>query len=247
MPGRKSSFVLYTDALECIDPLEAAERGNVFTAILEYARTGNIAPLEKAEQIAFNFIKVQVDRTNSAYESVCERNRVNGAKGGRPRKQAAPEEEPKKPSGFSGNPEKPKKPDNDNDPDRDPDRDPDNEPNISPHGAIAPFPPEGGAASPPKRTPALRFVPPSVEDVAAYCQERRNQGKANNIDPERFCDYYTAQGWVLSNGQKMKDWQCTVRNWEKRDSERPAGTGGHQGAGEPAPAYDPTKPWGEYT
>jgi hypothetical protein len=225
MPGRKSSFVLYTDALECIDPLDAAERGNVFAAILEYVRSGSIAPLEKAEQIAFNFIKVQVDRTNSAYETVCERNRANGAKGGRPRKQAASEEEPKKPSGFSGNPEKPKKPDNDNDPDRDPDRDPDNEPDISPHDANASCPPEGSAASPPKRTPTPRFVPPTVEDVAAYCRER-----GNNIDPEHFVAYYGARGWMLGKG-KMKSWKQTVITWEKNDKQR-------QGGGTPAPDYN---------
>lgn len=98
--------------------------------------------------------------------------------------------------------------------------------------------------APTARTPASRFVPPSVEEVAAYCQERRNQGKANNVDPERFCDYYATQGWVLSNGQKMKDWQGAVRNWEKRDSERPTGTGGQH---RKALDFDPDNPWGEYT
>lgn len=55
------------------------------------------------------------------------------------------------------------------------------------------------------------FVPPTVEEVAAYCRERNNQ-----IDAEGFCDYYAARGWKLSKGTPMKDWKTTVRGWEKR-------------------------------
>lgn len=66
-----------------------------------------------------------------------------------------------------------------------------------------------------KREAPPRFVPPSVEEVRAYCTERKN-----HVDPEAFVDYYERQGWVLSNGQKMKDWKSGVRTWEKRDAER---------------------------
>ena len=66
-----------------------------------------------------------------------------------------------------------------------------------------------------KREALPRFVPPSVEEVRAYCTERKN-----HVDPEAFVDYYERQGWVLSNGQKMKDWKSGVRTWEKRDAER---------------------------
>lgn len=57
-----------------------------------------------------------------------------------------------------------------------------------------------------------RFTPPTQDEVKQYCEERNN-----NIDAEAFFDYYTSQGWVLSNGQKMKDWKSAVRNWERRD------------------------------
>ena len=63
-------------------------------------------------------------------------------------------------------------------------------------------PPDGGRAS--------RFTPPTVEDVETYCRER-----GNNIDPERFVDFYTSKGWRVGN-QKMKDWKAAVRNWERR-------------------------------
>ena len=64
---------------------------------------------------------------------------------------------------------------------------------------------EGGGGSHKKR-----FTPPSVEEVRAYCRERNNL-----VDPEQFCDYYTARGWELKPGQKMKDWRASVRYWER--------------------------------
>lgn len=68
---------------------------------------------------------------------------------------------------------------------------------------------ERGADKPPKRS---RFVPPTVDEVAAYCKE-----KGYGIDPEAFVDYYTAGGWILSKGRPMKDWKSAVRTWVKRE------------------------------
>ena len=61
-----------------------------------------------------------------------------------------------------------------------------------------------------------RFTPPTLEEVTAYCFER-----GNNVDPQRFIDYYTSNGWMVGRN-KMKDWQAAVRNWEKKDNDRPA-------------------------
>ena len=58
---------------------------------------------------------------------------------------------------------------------------------------------------------AKRFQPPTLEDVKAYCLERKN-----NVDPERFIDYYTSNGWVVGKN-KMKDWKAAVRTWEKNN------------------------------
>ena len=57
-----------------------------------------------------------------------------------------------------------------------------------------------------------RFAPPTAEEVRAYAEER-----ALGIDPERFVDYYATQGWLLSNGQSMRDWRAAARNWARRD------------------------------
>lgn len=60
-----------------------------------------------------------------------------------------------------------------------------------------------------------RFIPPSVDEVRAYCQERKNR-----IDPEAFVDYYTANGWVQGKGKPIKDWKATVRTWESREKKK---------------------------
>lgn len=60
-----------------------------------------------------------------------------------------------------------------------------------------------------KEKATSRFIPPTLDEVKAYCSER-----GNNVDPERFIDYYTANGWKVGKN-KMKDWKATVRTWEK--------------------------------
>jgi len=60
---------------------------------------------------------------------------------------------------------------------------------------------------------ATRFAPPTVQEVRDYCQERNN-----NVDAERFVDFYAAKGWKIGSSQ-MKDWKAAVRTWEKRDAD----------------------------
>lgn len=59
-----------------------------------------------------------------------------------------------------------------------------------------------------------KFVPPTVEEVRAYCQER-----GNKVDPQTFVDYYTSNGWMFGRN-KMKDWKAAVRStWEKNSKQ----------------------------
>lgn len=57
-----------------------------------------------------------------------------------------------------------------------------------------------------------RFTPPTLEEVKDYCSERGNQ-----VDAERFVDYYTANGWKVGKNP-MKDWKAAVRTWERDSS-----------------------------
>lgn len=58
-----------------------------------------------------------------------------------------------------------------------------------------------------------KFSPPSLEEVKAYCQERDN-----NVDPQRFVDFYESKGWHVGKN-KMKNWKAAVRTWESRDKQ----------------------------
>jgi len=85
----RKSFVLYVEYHQHLERLTVEERGNLITAIFDYVRSGALPELGGAEDMAFSFIRAQLDRDAAKYEAICERNRENGAKGGRP-KQADP-------------------------------------------------------------------------------------------------------------------------------------------------------------
>lgn len=71
---------------------------------------------------------------------------------------------------------------------------------------------EGRTTAPDKpvpRQPQTRFIPPSLDEVRAYCAERKNK-----VDPERWHSYYTANGWRVGKNP-MKDWRAAVRTWER--------------------------------
>jgi hypothetical protein len=55
------------------------------------------------------------------------------------------------------------------------------------------------------------FVPPSLQEVQAYCKERNN-----GIDAEAFIAFYESKGWKVGN-QPMKNWKSAIVTWEKRD------------------------------
>lgn len=59
---------------------------------------------------------------------------------------------------------------------------------------------------------AKRFVPPTLDEVSAYCKERNN-----HINPAKFIAFYESKGWMVGKN-KMKDWKAAIRNWEQRDS-----------------------------
>ena len=59
--------------------------------------------------------------------------------------------------------------------------------------------------------PLKRFVPPTEDEVALYCIERRN-----HVNAQKFVDYYSSNGWKVGRNP-MKDWKAAVRTWERSE------------------------------
>lgn len=59
------------------------------------------------------------------------------------------------------------------------------------------------------------FVPPTVDEVRTYCEERHNF-----VDAQNFVDFYEMKGWMVGKS-KMRDWKAAVRTWEKNSQPTP--------------------------
>ena len=63
---------LFVDYLDAIEPLGDAERGRLFTSLLEYARTGEAPQLGGNERFLFPMMRAQIDRDNAAMTGLSE-------------------------------------------------------------------------------------------------------------------------------------------------------------------------------
>lgn len=54
------------------------------------------------------------------------------------------------------------------------------------------------------------FTPPTLEEVRAYCTERKN-----GINPEKFLAHYESVGWVQGKAKlPIKNWKAAIVRWE---------------------------------
>lgn len=70
-----------------------------------------------------------------------------------------------------------------------------------------------------KKSSTKRFIPPTLEEVQIYCKSRKN-----NVDAQKFFDYFTASDWVDAKGNKVRNWKQKIITWESYGS-KDYGTG----------------------
>lgn len=88
---------------------------------------------------------------------------------------------------------------------------------VPPISLTGDIPPKGDTTPQediPSPKKAKRFMPPTVEEVAAYCKER-----GNKVDAEAFVAHYKSKGWKVGR-EPMRDWKAAVITWERRAKER---------------------------
>ena len=190
----KNSFVLYVSYQKHFAKLTREEQGDLIMAIFEYVETGKeIVSASEAVNMALSFICSQIRYDNDQYISKCEKNRINGEKGGRPTKTERFSEKPKKPNGF-------KKTLNDNDNDIDNDI----------------IKEEIYKEESPKKTRhkygRYNNVLLSDEDVEKLKSEFPNDWQARI---ERVSEY------VASTGKSYKNFLAVIRTWARNEKPVP--------------------------
>lgn len=142
-------LVVHFDDARHFSMLSDAQLGMLFRAMVHYAETGEPTPIDDpAVSMCFSFLSARVDRDNAAYLEKCEKNRANGAKGGRP----------KKPNGFSKNQTVSEK----------------TQKTLSLSLPVSLSENKSTGEDKPPQPAHKRFTPPTVDDVRSYCSERKN-------------------------------------------------------------------------
>lgn len=187
--------------------LSDQEVGRLFRSLMEYGETGETQELTGREALAFDFIADDIDRAKANYEAKAEQCRTNASKrSGRKQTLTDASNGKQTLTNASGRLEV----------EEEKETEEKTEANLSPTGESRGAHAQTPAPERPRRRARQSFTPPTLAEVATYCQERHN-----GIDPQHFLDYYTANGWVQGKGKPIQDWQATLRTWERNNTARP--------------------------
>ena len=105
----KPSFVLYTSYRQQIDLLTMEQRGVLLTAIMAYVSEDEMPEMDGMTQMAFSFIRADLDKNEEKYQKTIDARREAGKKGGRPKANGFSEKQ-KKQMVFRKSKEKQKNP-----------------------------------------------------------------------------------------------------------------------------------------
>lgn len=192
-------FCAYHSYLDALEPLTDAERGRLFVACLKYSKSGEAEHLSGNERFVFPVFRGQIDRDNAKYANKCKKQADNANK--RWNKDDANDA-----MAYDGIPNMPPHEKDANDA-KTKEKEKAKE-KTKENNNIPPTPLAGGNEK------QKRFTPPTVEQVAEYCQE-----KGYCIDPEAFVAFYASKGWMVGKNP-MKDWKSAVVTWTKNGRQK---------------------------
>ena len=89
-----TGFICHDDYYDRLSRLTDEEVGHLFRQLMLYhaGRTDEMTDFIGMEGLAFDFISADIDRLEEKHAEKSETNRINGSKGGRPKKQTEPTE-----------------------------------------------------------------------------------------------------------------------------------------------------------
>ena len=205
MPDKKS-FVLYADYIEHFNLLTDIERGQLIMMILYYVndRPIDVSMVSDGVRMAYSFIKNDIDRNSSKYNTTCQNRAKAAKKREEERKQyqkAQLSQLPQLSQHTTKNHNCHNCADNENE------NDSENE-NVN----VTESESENDIIIYSADAPTLSHTPPTVEEVKAACKER-----GYIIDADTFVTYYQSQNWKKANGQPVTDWMSALSYWNSRE------------------------------
>ena len=235
----KDTFILKTKYGSIINRLSDKQAGVLFKMLFNYVENGaNAGSTDERVDMAFEFIKMDLDTFSESYQKKVEANKENGKRGGNPNfvkgKSNPYYKEKDNPNITEDNPNITEDNPNITEDNRtlpkiteDNPNDNDNDNDISflekkkqkSDVAVSDLVENENSEylletlQAPKEQSGggrKRFIIPTPEEVQAYCDERNN-----GILGQQFCDFYSSKGWKVGS-QPMKDWKAAVRTWEVR-------------------------------
>lgn len=191
----RTQFTFYASFFDAVSRIKKkADRADAYDAICAYAlreEDPDFSKMSDAAQIAFLLIKPNLDSS---------RRKAKSGKDGGSRKASGKQNGSKQEANCKQDERESEK-----------EKEKEKEGEIE-NECYPPTPLPGG-------TKAKRFIPPTVDEVAAYCQER-----GNGLDPEAFVDFYASKGWMVGKNP-MRDWKAAVRTWERSEGRGTSGAG----------------------
>ena len=191
----RKQFTFYESFFTAISRIrKKPDRADAYDAIAAYALYGHEPDLDKlpdSAAIAFDLIRPTLDASKRKAES--------GKAGGKSKQTASKQQASGKQTGSTGEANLKR---GETGTEKEGEKEKEEEIENECYSPPTPSPGE----------PRKRFVPPTVEEVRAYCLER-----GNGIDPQSFVDHYEARGWRYNGNVPMKDWKAAVRTWESRN------------------------------
>lgn len=201
----KKSFVLYMDYKERFSKLNNAQFGELMRMVFDYEMGIEPVTDDVMVDISFDVIRYDLDKNRAKYEEIIEKRREAGKSKG---KQTEANDSKCKQMIANANTSKQETPVSDSD-----------SVSVSVNDSDSDSVTQSMCVKKEKnkKEKRKRFTPPTLEEVMDYAFE-----KGITINAEDFIDYYSSQGWKLSNGNQMKDWQAAARRWAKRsEMDRP--------------------------
>ncbi len=223
----KDSFILYDNYAEQIEFLTDEQAGVLLKAIYAYRNGKPLPVMDSAVNMAFSFIRSQIDRDQERYDEICEKRRAAGATGGAPKGNQNAKKQPKQANAFDDNQNaknnqnkqmQAKQPDNDNDTDNDLEKR---------NNKLFPKKEDGETVSPALseetdltaaqagKAVKKKFIPPTREDVRAYAIQR---GREDLAQP--FFDFFDTGEWHDSNGKPVRNWKQKFLTWETHNPKK---------------------------